>query len=379
MQPLSGSYSLHHTYDNPDPGCDLVAFTHDPLQPDSGFSCSFRVRHGYPPSSSNSWQVAMLADISLDTFTEGIVLGVNQTGTDDHLTLWQWDQGNSMEICHTSLNYQERVGESASARFSLDMDSDGEFSIWYYPEQGSEGSLVGAGQLTGWPGGRQLVIRYKYSSAQDRKLWLDDITLEGAFMKDTLPPGILSAEVVTGEQIELLLSESPREPGCEAFQLQRPGGKGQQPVTCQVAGEEVTLRFDGEIPNREWVLLRVNGVCDRDGNCLSDTTISLRRNEAVWGDLVWNEVMADPAPPVQLPDREYVELYNRSGESLTLTGWQLAVNGRVYLLDDLEVDPGLQLLPGQYVVLCGINLPNEGGELVLLNGQGVLILSLIHI
>jgi len=403
-QPLSGKRSLRHAYDNQGSGCDHIILTHDPPVTDSTFGCSFRIRHGYPPSSANNWQVALLSETSLEDpeweetdgteqfvqapegdgsartgtggewISEGLILGVNLVGSDDRLTLWQWEEGTPRVICVTSLNYQDVAGTGGAPLISLEVGRDRSVSIYFARDPGSAISLIGTGQLNSVPAGRQLVFRFRYSSAQDRKLWIDDLVLSGTFIKDTLPPVIDSVEVVDGVQVIFYFSEPIKQTGCSAFRLERPGGVWQQPVACRMEGEgQVWIEFAEELPNRESVRIGVADVCDPDGNCLSDTTLTLRRCEAVWGDLVFNEVLADPAPQVRLPDLEFLELYNRSGEQFDLSGWQLAVNGRIYLLDEDNTEPGLRIAPGGYLLVTGMNLPNEGGELVLLTENGILV------
>ena len=40
-------------------------------------------------------------------------------------------------------------------------------------------------------------------------------------------------------------------------------------------------------------------------------------------DLVITEIMADPSPPLALPNNEWIEIKNTSGQSVNLQGWRL--------------------------------------------------------
>ena len=83
-----------------------------------------------------------------------------------------------------------------------------------------------------------------------------------------------------------------------------------------------------------------------------------------WGDVVFNEVMADPNPPVQFA-REYLELYNRSERSLDLEGWVLNINTRKYTLSETMMPEGTLLAPGSFGVVTNIALPNGGATMSL--------------
>jgi hypothetical protein len=105
------------------------------------------------------------------------------------------------------------------------------------------------------------------------------------------------------------------------------------------------------------------------------------------GDVLLNEVMADPTGLTELPATEYVEIYNVSGEDRSLSGWKFLYDGKETALPDV-------LLPaGGYAVLfrsgseinvaagalsLGIDkfpsaLANTGKTIGLKNSQGVMI------
>ncbi len=98
--------------------------------------------------------------------------------------------------------------------------------------------------------------------------------------------------------------------------------------------------------------------------------------------VIIHEIMADPQPPVGLPDAEFIELRNRSASAINLQGWRLQAGNAT-----TGAFPAYLLPPDSLVVvtsrtntaLFGKNtisvpsfpaLPNGGTTLRLLNGAG---------
>jgi len=105
------------------------------------------------------------------------------------------------------------------------------------------------------------------------------------------------------------------------------------------------------------------------------------------GDVVISEIMADPSPPLKLPAREYLEITNRTSDSIFLGGWMLIAT------NDTSFLPKSWIRPGEYIILCSSSgkaefssygrvicppsFPalNDGGEIIALRDAGG---SLIH-
>lgn len=105
------------------------------------------------------------------------------------------------------------------------------------------------------------------------------------------------------------------------------------------------------------------------------------------GDVVISEIMADPSPPLKLPAREYLEITNRTSDSIFLGGWMLIA------MNDTSFLPKSWIRPGEYIILCSSSgkaefssygrvicppsFPslNDGGEVIALRDAGG---SLIH-
>jgi hypothetical protein len=388
INPIEGNFSLHHCFDNPQEGCDYLVLWCDPLSSTDPFSFSFRIRHGFDPSNMNNWQFALGATFHDDPephILNGIVLGVNYTGSDDHIKIWRVDNGVIETLCSTTLNYQEQVGTSQAPLFRMEGDGDGSLDLYWSPDPAEQiPQLLGSCRIEEISWGRQLIMRYRYTSSRDRALWLDRLELEGHFVKDTIAPKVSGVEFVNAHALQLgfservLLSEA-----CSfiLFSEEDPGGV--IPDSLWGIEEGVVISFPEVLPNRVSYQLRVEGVVDLDGNLLRDTLVHVMRNEAQWGDLVFNEVMADPDPAVRHKE-EYLELFNRSDYLLNLEGWRLKVNERSHLLNTSNVagvsgeDADgermlLEVLPGNFILLKGINLPNDGAILSLYGKEGTLI------
>jgi hypothetical protein len=104
------------------------------------------------------------------------------------------------------------------------------------------------------------------------------------------------------------------------------------------------------------------------------------------GDVIINEVMADPTPSNGLPEIEYVELFNRSDKVLSLKDWVFVNTETVELLPDTV------LIPGDHIILCdeeevpqfqgfgrvlGVDgftaLSNSGDSLTLIASDGMMM------
>lgn len=376
LNPISGKYSLHHSFDNSQAGCDYFILHHFPLRRSrpgdeifsgDSLSFSFRVRHAYPPSSGNNWQVALLSEFDTG-IKEGIVLGVNLVGSDDLVKIWRARDGEYEELCVSALNFQEEIGTLLAPFFKLSWQWDGRLGLWYGADGSGGLQEIASCTMHDLPEGRSLVLRYEYSAAQDRKLYFDELHLEGDFVADTLAPLISGWKLESQTILQLTFSEAIE---CSDSSRIALISSTQSLDSFSVEAQQLRLFFSDPLPNRQTLALAVQGICDRDGNCMSDTLLQIFRNEAEWGDLVFNEVMADPDPPVGFSLGEYVELFNRSEYQLNLEGWCLKVGERKYDLDKGE--GALLMEPGEYRVFSPPSLSNQKSSLAIYSKEGVLV------
>ncbi len=102
------------------------------------------------------------------------------------------------------------------------------------------------------------------------------------------------------------------------------------------------------------------------------------------GDILINEVMADPKGLTSLPETEYVELRNMASTAVTLDGWQFSYGGKAKVMTTFRIAAGGYAVlhrTGREVVTAGgaqdvpldnfpYNLANDGKDLQLLDAEG---------
>ena len=352
--PLIGDFSLHHAYDNPSSGKDRISYSLHNLEPDSGLvTWDFVVRHEYSPSSANNWSFFLMSDKdAMEMYPGGdlnaLVMGVNYTGSSDFVSLWKIIDGDASVFLETGFNYEENVSTSGIVNFEvtrtlsglweIKIDTSGNFNY-----QISIGSTMDSWLMPC----RHFGIYYEYSSSQDRKLWIDDISIQGSFFIDTIPPEIDSLSVYSSQALYIRFNEPVNtDSALDTINYLIDHGTGCPEHVIPVSSKEVMLEFGSPFTEESVYNIDVTGVADLSGNIIKDYS-----NSFVWYftkafDIVINEIMADPDPSIELPSVEYVELYNASAYPVNLNNWMFIAGTNGESLSDVTI------MPDSYLILC---------------------------
>ncbi|MEG1545744.1 MAG: lamin tail domain-containing protein [Bacteroides sp.] len=152
-----------------------------------------------------------------------------------------------------------------------------------------------------------------------------------------------------------------------------------QPKQLQLSTNKksLTLVMPFHFENKKAYYLSINGVKDLTGNRLNSTEINFTfydtSSQSIdFGGLVFNEIMANPMGANNLPETEYIELYNRTNYPINLNEWRLHYGKKTYKL------PPLLLLAKGYTILSADKmsfpaLSNAGKLLYLEDEKGKLI------
>lgn len=208
---------------------------------------------------------------------------------------------------------------------------------------------------------------------------------------DITPPRLVDIKPVGYEALQLTFSE-PMEATALAFSAHYTLDGAVGVLQAQPNGNtEVLLLLDTALqPGRVYQITLSSALKDCSGNSLQPNSYETGIGRMPqWHELLITEIMANPRPAVQLPEREYLELYNPTSSIISLSGCQLSDANNSNTL------PPVSLLPGERIILCSssavgelqaygravsvpsfISLTIRGKPLIITNPQGATVFAL---
>lgn len=192
----------------------------------------------------------------------------------------------------------------------------------------------------------------KYTSTNNLNFRYDDIVLSGATIIDATPPTVVSVTTTSANELSVLFNEPVSTVTAQNIANYSANLGIGAPISATVNvtnPNQVDLVFAGSFTNGTTYNLTVQNIQDLAGN----TMVSSNHNFVYFiavapnvGDIIINEIFADPTPQIGLPNAEYVELYNRSSQIYNIGGWKLSDPSSTATL------PNHILMPGAYVTIA---------------------------
>lgn len=291
----------------------------------------------FAPSGSNQLRFFLLSDSSdLSKTTNGIFIEIGQTG-DDQFHIKEIKEGATTTILSSTKIFSGSVRTTLKVLFK-----NNEWQLFLKDELDfildSKVSGVYPGLNNTYTG-----LYCKYTSTRKDKFYFDNF-YTGPLVLDTAAPELINLEVIDEKSLQLEFNESI-------------GSVNEQTIFLNdlyspaIEMDRNILRQTFPVSFREGEnSLFISGIEDVAGNLMPDTTIRFEYftiSMPSIGDILINEFMADPSPMVELPESEYVELWNPTEKHFDLS--QLTLNGR-------EISYEKKILKaGSYIILCPEN------------------------
>lgn len=185
---------------------------------------------------------------------------------------------------------------------------------------------------------------------------------------DTTAPTIANIQILSANSIRIFFNEEIDTSGSSATSNYFIDNGIGIPDSILFADDLIfaQLFFSTFLDTNKIYMLTISAIKDCIGNVVMNSQITFAIPvSAERYDILINEIMADPNPPIGLPDEEFVELYNHSPKAIDLNGYQLTDGKTIGIL------PSYLLLPDSFIILTS----NNGVQYFLQYGK-VLGLSL---
>ncbi len=344
---------------------------------------SFWMKLSFNTSSNNFARVYLMSDTTaLASSLNGYFLQVG--GGDDSvfivkqtgLALKTIYRFRSYKTFHSTNTVRFKVTRDEAGRWEALIDTTGGYK---YFQDGTffEDSFV----TTRWFG-----LMCRYTSSNATKFYFDDFYI-GPVLYDTIRPGITSMEALSANVLRISFSEAiQRQPAenVENYQLKLHGIRPDSVILDLSTQCHVSLFLHDSLAEGTFDSLRVVNIADISGNLMRDTLVQVCYYRPKAYDILIDEIMADPDPPVELPNGEFVELYNRSAFPINLKDWTFKYGSYIKSFPSITLSSGGYLLIVKdsaflHVANCAVlftsssSLSNEGTTLILKDPGGHVI------
>ncbi|MCX6259056.1 MAG: lamin tail domain-containing protein [Bacteroidia bacterium] len=315
---------------------------------------SFWLKLSFSPSNNNLVRVYLISDMdNLKLPLHGYFVQMGENGSFDSVDLFRQDGTSVVKIidgidghCAASSNTLKiKVIRHSSGLWQLYSSVTGNNN--FQPE----GSVT---DLT-WVNSLYFGIFCKYTSSNACRFFFDDISVSHIIV-DLQPPVIQQITVIPAKKVVLRFSEPVGQTNSELtsnYFLNNGMGNPLSVVRDSADLSCVQLEFQTSFQMELTYSLTIHGIDDLSGNVMQDTILSFSYYLPQPYDIVINEIMADPDPVVDLPDFEYIELFNASSYDLTLAGWKLKVGSSTKEIPDVVMNAG------SYLVLCSTSAVSD--------------------
>jgi hypothetical protein len=348
------------------------------------------VRLNFSPSDNNLTKIYLVADSpNLLEPLNGFYLKLGEGGSADAIELIRQSGTAIYPICRGMEGF---VATSFAIRIRVVRDEDGMWTVSADPAGGEDFQFQGAGEDQQWYNFTHFGILCKYTSSNATRFYFDDI-YAGSPLVDDIAPTLLAINILGPNNLDLTFSESVDENTANNVNnyfadngLGNPLAAGRDIVEKSV----VHLLFENAFGQGVFNNLTVKNIKDLAGNVMEQVNKSfVFYNVQPW-DILITEIMADPDPPVALPNEEYLEIYNRSNFPIQLENWVLNIGTTKKIFPNKLIAPGeIMVLTntgaaelfaqfGQVIDFSSLSLANTGTTLTLRNSEGAVIHSVSY-
>jgi len=313
-------------------------------------SWEFLVQLNFDPTTTNFVRIYLTSDREdLKGNLNGYFIQIGETGATDGFHLYR-QNGSSTTRIITGPQKNRANANVVYAKIKVTRDASGKWDLFSDLAGGSnfnlEGSIVDntitSSEFTG--------VYCKYATASRYNQFIFDDFIVDDLVPDIIPPSIKSIVVVNPLALDVTFSEALDLNSASTLSNYYLSNGYAHPANISATAfpNVYRLTFSKEFISGDYSLT-INNVKDKKGNTITQNSnlgfTYIKPYAAKYGDVVINEIFANPTGNTTLPQKEYVELWNTTNEYILTQGWKYSDQTSTYtfLVDTIK--------PNQHVIL----------------------------
>ena len=308
----------------------------------------FWIKEKFSPSSKNFCDVYLYGDTqNLETNNQSYILRFGESGSDDVVELLRIDHEETTSLCRGTDSF---IASSFSTFVKVTYDESRTWNI-YIDKDGSGSYKLEATafdeKFASWNQSTHFGFSCTYTNSNIKQFYFDNIYI-GEKIIDSIAPELLNCDIIDDFNLRLNFNEAISEKSLtkENFFLENQNHNPEN-VNYDNNLSTLILTFKNEIEEGKYHTLTIKNIEDSEGNISDVITHKFLHYNAKEYDIVINEIMSDPSPQIELPNWEYVELYNTTDFPINIRGWKF-INGNTELL----INENVEIQTDDYLILC---------------------------
>ena len=348
----------------------------------------------FNPSSNNFAKIYLTAsDLDLSSALDGYFIKLG--GTSDEISLYRQDSSQVVEIIDglddridiSSVVLTLRVTRDELGNWELFTKLDGE------PDYSTEGSVLDDTYLIS----NNFGISCQFTATRFDKFYFDDIIVSGNPFTDRFAPKVVEVSSKDLNHIDIQFDEAVDPVSSQSvlhYLVSNNTGNPDSAILDPMDQALIHLTFNNALDNGVQHQILISDVEDLSANNLVSATVEFLHFipfPVGFRDLVINELLADMNPREDLPESEFVEIFNVGDHPVNLDGWLFTDITTTTVLSETIILPDsfLILSPSSFSSQFSIygptmgldtwpSLNNSGDLLKLFDPEGKLIDSVSY-
>lgn len=342
------------------------------------------VKLSFSPSGNNNARYYLVSDKNdLEGSLNGYFLQFGESGSNDAIELFRQDGGEITSVCRGT---EGIISTSFEIRVKVTRDDVGNWKLFVDQNGGEDFTFEAEGADNTYSQTSRIGFLCKYTSSNSSKMYFDDV-YAGPFIVDNDPPVLLNIETETDSTATLQFNEVLNEESAAVVENYLVDNGIDNPSIAyrdEIDASLIRLAFDQKFELGRNYFMSVTGVKDLAENIMNPQQMEFSYYQPQPFDVVINEIMADPTPPVGLPEYEYLELYNQTESNINLDGWTLIIGTSEKIFSSIILPASGYLILaketaqvlsqfGEFYGFSSFSLTNSGQTVELISNNGITI------